>query len=47
MVVIQEIAERSMIEATNDLKGESDVGNTNVPVSVDGTWQKRGFSSLN
>ena len=47
MVATQNIAERSMKDAANDLKGDSDVDITNVPVSVDGTWQKRGFSSLN
>ena len=46
-VATQEIAERSMKDAANYLKGGIDVAMTNVPASVDGTWQKRGFSSLN
>ena len=36
-----------MKDAANYLEGGIDVAITNVPVSVDGTWQKRGFSSLN
>ena len=46
-IATQKIAERSMKDAANYLKGGIDVTITNVPVSVDGTWQKRGFSSLN
>ena len=46
-VATQEIAERSMNDAANYLKGGINVAITNVPISVDGTWQKRGFSSLN
>ena len=36
-----------MNDAANYLKGGINVAITNVPISVDGTWQKRGFSSLN
>ena len=35
-----------MTDTANDLKGENDAI-TNVPVFVDGTWQNRGFPSLN
>ena len=39
------VAERSMVEAAKEIKGEVDVIDT--AVSVDGTWQRRGFTSLN
>ena len=38
------VAEASMSAAIEELKKE---GATDIGVSVDGTWQRRGFSSLN
>ena len=40
------IAEESMTSAVNDAK-EKEGNSGDIGVSVDGTWQKRGFSSLN
>lgn len=40
----ESIAKQSMNHAINDLKTKE---GTEITVSVDGTWQKRGFSSLN
>ena len=37
------VAERSMRKAASDLRGDSPTAD----VSVDGTWQRKGFSSLN
>ena len=39
------VAEKSMVIAVNDLRKDADV--IDIGVSVDGTWQRRGFSSLN
>ena len=39
------VAERSMIEAAEEEKRLE--GTDNISVSIDGTWQKRGFASLN
>ena len=39
------VAEKSMVVAVNDLRKDADV--IDIGVSVDGTWQRRGFSSLN
>ena len=38
------VAEASMSAAIEEVKKE---GATDIGVSVDGTWQRRGFSSLN
>ena len=43
--VVQAIAEETMTDAANELKKEDDVAD--VSVSCDGTWQRRGFASLN
>ena len=47
--VYHETASTSMQEAVSDIKATSNDKTklTNCRVSVDGTWQKRGFSSLN
>ena len=39
------IAEASMVVAANEVKAKE--GTSDIGVSVDGTWQKRGFASLN
>ena len=39
------VAERSMRKAASDLRGDSPTAD--ISVSVDGTWQREGFSSLN
>ena len=39
------VAEKSMVVAVNDLRKDADV--IDIGVSVAGTWQRRGFSSLN
>ena len=41
--VVEKVAKSSMLEAASNLKQTK---GTDVGVSVDGTWQKRGFSSL-
>lgn len=41
---MKRVAEASMSKAAEDMKAD---GSTAVTVSVDGTWQKRGFSSKN
>ena len=48
--VVKEVAEQSMKDAAQELRtkvnaGENDV--VDIGVSCDGTWQKRGFQSLN
>lgn len=40
-------ADISMESAANELKKNDDDPITNITVSCDGTWQKRGFSSMN
>ena len=35
-----------MQDAANEIKGEEE-GTVNTAVSVDGSWQKRGYSSFN
>ena len=42
--IVKEIAENSMKAASDDLKKD---GTTDVSISSDGTWQKRGYTSLN
>lgn len=42
----KEVAEKSMNAAINDLRKQDDEM-IDIGVSVDGTWQRRGFSSLN
>ena len=41
------VAERSMKDATSQLKKSRNVDILDIGVSVDGTWQKQGFSLLN
>ena len=41
---ITEVAEKSMVNAANESKEN---GNSNIAVSLDGSWQKRGHKSLN
>lgn len=41
----EDVAKRSMIKAAKE--ASSKLGSPNISVSVDGTWQKRGFSSRN
>ena len=44
------VAQRSMMTAVNELRIKSNLNETDIidtGVSVDGTWQRRGFSSLN
>ena len=42
----EKVAKASMLTAALDLKSGEE-GMTDIGVTVDGTWQKRGFSSLN
>lgn len=44
---VQIIAERTMNDAADSLKVENDAVPVNTAVSVDGSWQKRGFTSMN
>ena len=41
------VAEESMNAAAKDFKNSNDVDILNIGVSIDGSWQRRGFSSLN
>ena len=41
------VAEKSMNAAANDLKISNDGDILDIGVSADGSWQRRGFSSLN
>ena len=41
--VIQSVAEKSIEEVAECLKGDQE--NTNVAISVDETWQRKGFTS--
>ena len=47
--VITEVAQESMSDAATDIKEKTDSAArpVDISVSVDGSWQKRGFSSLN
>jgi len=45
VVVTKEIAEETMQEAATELKTDANVAY--VAVSCDGSWQRRGYSSLN
>ena len=50
LVSVRDVANESMIAAANEisqLKGKNDDGIANCAVSCDGTWQRRGYSSLN
>ncbi|EDO36497.1 predicted protein [Nematostella vectensis] len=44
---VKEIATKSMGDSAKELKADKSDGPTNCGASFDGTWQKRGFSSLN
>lgn len=46
LTAVQQVAENSMKEAAQEAKKEND-GCNNIAVAVDGTWQRRGFISLN
>ena len=41
------IAEQMMQEGAESLKQENEGSPVNTAVSVDGSWQKRGFTSMN
>ena len=41
------VAEKSLNDAANDLKNSTDGDILDIGDSVDGSWQRRGFSSLN
>lgn len=41
------VAEKSMNDAVTELKKSKNIDILDIGVSVDGTWQRRGFSSLN
>lgn len=43
----QEVAEETMNDAANELKDDSADDVTDVGISADGSWQRRGYSSLN
>ena len=45
--VVQDVAEETMADAATELKENQGTNNPDVSVSCDGTWQRRGFSSLN
>ena len=45
-VAAKEVAEKSMLDAANELR-HGDDSISDIGVSVDGTWQRRGFVSLN
>ena len=45
-VAAKEVAEKSMLDAANELR-HADDSIADIGVSVDGTWQRRGFVSLN
>ena len=42
-----EVAEETMIDAANELKGDSTDDVVDASISKDGSWQRRGYSSLN
>ena len=44
MMAMKNVAEKSMLDAPLDLR---ETENTDRGVSIDGTWQKQGFSSHN
>ena len=44
--VAKDVALETMQDAANEIKGEEE-GTVNTAVSVDGSWQKRGYSSFN
>ncbi|XP_032238287.2 uncharacterized protein LOC5512949 [Nematostella vectensis] len=44
---VKEIATKSMGDSAKELKADTSDGPTNCGASFDGTWQRRGFSSLN
>lgn len=44
-VAAKYVAEKSMSSAAAQLRGDSDTAD--VGVSVDGTWQRKGFTSMN
>ena len=44
--VAKNVAHETMQDAASEIKGD-DEGITNTAVSVDGSWQKRGYSSFN
>ena len=44
---VEIIAEKTMHEGAESLKQENNGSPVNTAVSVDGSWQKRGFTSLN
>ena len=46
----KEIAEQTMLDAANDLhehNGASETDIVDIDASSDGSWQRKGFSSLN
>ena len=45
-VAAKEVAEKSMLDTANELRDGGD-SISDIGVSVDGTWQRRGFVSLN
>ena len=45
--VAKVVAQRSMSTAMNELRSVRNIYKTDIGVSVDGTWQRRGFTSLN
>ena len=42
-----EVAEETMQDAADEIKGDSDNDVVGVEISGDGSWQRRGYSSLN
>ena len=44
---VKEVATEVMQGAVEEIRGASDDEITDVSISCDGTWQKRGFTSLN
>lgn len=42
-----EVAEETMKDAANELRGDSTEPAVDVGISADGSWQRRGYSSLN
>jgi hypothetical protein len=50
MKAVKTVAEKSMMDASHEihaLKGSNDAGISQCGVSSDGTWQRRGHSSMN
>ena len=41
------VATDSMLQAVQEIKGDDEEPICDIAVSCDGTWQKRGYSSLN